>query len=394
MAERPSGVARAMKSLSENILIPVAVVLGVALVLMGVVIAVTLTQRVDQRLNRLEQRGVSSMVAALSTIEPGYLPQLEQDVARLQWVTLVLGGAGVGVVYLGLLYIVWSGWKTTTMRRILLEAANAQLEERVEARVGELKQTNERLQVEVGQRRKAEEELHRSRYRMASAEEGLRKGIAEMLHGKVQTSLLVAWHRLGECEALLDKNPAEARALLLEIREELDRIREREVREASHSLHPSVIRVGLLPAVRTLLESFEGEFKVSLDAAEEVVRLDDVLTNRIPEPVRLVAYRVLQEGLSNIRRHSGAKSLAVFLGLTPEGELIVTVMDDGHGFDVEKTGPGLGLSSIADRVAVAGGIWEVRSTPGGGTALSVKLPLGAVQSPEPQPEPVGQVRAV
>lgn len=381
-----------MKSLSENILVPVSVVLGVALVLMGVVIAVALTQRVEQRLDRLEQRGVTSIVAVLSAADPAYLPSIEQDVTRLQWVTLVLGGTGVGVVYLGLLYIVWSGWKSTTMRRILLEAANAQLEDRVEERVGELKQTNERLELEVGQRRKAEEELHRSRHRMAIAEESLRKEIAEMLHGKVQTSLLVAWHRLGECEALLEKDPAGAKALLIEMRDELDRIREREVREASHSLHPSVIRVGLLPAVRTLLESFEGEFQVSLDAAEEVVKLDDVLTNRIPEPVRLVAYRVLQEGLSNIRRHAGAKSIAVTLGLTPEGELIVTVMDDGRGFDVQKTGPGLGLSSIADRVAVAGGTWELRSTPDGGTTLSVKLPIGTVLSPEPQPEPAGQVR--
>ena len=121
-----------MKSLSENIFVPVSVVLGVAMVLMGVVVAVTLTQRVNLRLDRLEQGGAASIAAAFSTIEPGYLPQIEQDVTRLQWVTVVLGGAGVGVVYLGLLYIVWSGWKSTTMRRILLEAANAQLEDRVE----------------------------------------------------------------------------------------------------------------------------------------------------------------------------------------------------------------------------------------------------------------------
>jgi signal transduction histidine kinase len=383
-----------MKSLSENIFVPVSVVLGVAMVLMGVVVAVTLTQRVNLRLDRLEQGGAASIAAAFSTIEPGYLPQIEQDVTRLQWVTVVLGGAGVGVVYLGLLYIVWSGWKSTTMRRILLEAANAQLEDRVEERVREFKRTNERLQVEVSQRRKAEEELNRSRFRMASAEEGLRKEIAEMLHGKVQTSLLVAWHRLGECEGLLEKDPSEAKALLQEIREELDRIREREVREASHSLHPSVIRVGLLPAVRTLLESFEGEFKVSLDGAEEVVRLDDVLTNRIPEPVRLVAYRVLQEGLSNIRRHAGAKSLAVSVSIGPEGDLIVTVVDDGQGFDVEKTDQGLGLSSIADRVAVAGGEWQIKSTPGHGTTLMVKLPLETVPSPESQPELVSQAGSV
>jgi signal transduction histidine kinase len=224
---------------------------------------------------------------------------------------------------------------------------------------------------------------------MATAEEGLRKEIAEMLHGKVQTSLLVAWHRLGECEALLDKNTGEAKTLLLEIREELDRIREREVREASHTLHPSVIRVGLLPAVRTLLESFEGEFKVSLDTDEAIVKLDDVLYNRIPEPVRLAAYRVLQEGLSNVRRHSGANSLAVSLGITQDGELALTLKDDGHGFDVDKTGPGLGLSSIADRVAVAGGTWEVRSAIDVGTTISVRLPVGTIPGPEPQqPEPV------
>ncbi|MBM3945320.1 MAG: hypothetical protein FJ317_07535, partial [SAR202 cluster bacterium] len=237
--------------LSENILAPFMVVISAALVLMGVMVAVVFAQRVDERLDRFQQLGFPSPANPVSAADRVELANLESDVDTLQLAALISGGVGLAVVYLGLLYIVWSGWKSTTMRRIILEAANAQLEDRVEARVVELREANQRLQGEIGQRQKAEDELQQSRQRIASAEEGLRKHIAETLHGKVQTSLLVAWHKMGESLTLMEQDPVQAKEMLTEVRSDLDRIREKEVREVSHTLHPSVIRVGLLPAVRT-----------------------------------------------------------------------------------------------------------------------------------------------
>ncbi|MDA1188194.1 MAG: hypothetical protein O2854_00725 [Chloroflexi bacterium] len=365
-------VANQSKSLSENMLAPFLVVISAALVLMGVMVGIVFAQRLDNRLDRFQQAGLSS--AAVSPADRLTFTDLESDVATLQIAALIAGGVGLFIVYLGLLYIVWAGWKSTTMRRILLEAANSQLEERVEERVAELREANERLQTEVQQREKAESEVQRSRQRIASAEEGLRKEIAEVLHGKVQTSLLVAWHRLGESVALLDRKPDEAKAAFIEIRDEIDRIREREVREVSHTLHPSVIRVGLLPAVRALLESYESDFSVALSASDEVAKLDDVLDNQIAEPIRLIAYRVLQESISNVQRHAEAEKILVTLGLVEDRQLLISIKDNGKGFKPGTIKYGLGLNSIADRVAIAGGSWSIESSLDAGTTLTVQLP--------------------
>ena len=239
----------------------------------------------------------------------------------------------------------------------------------------ELREANEQLRLEVGIRKRAEGDLRLSRQRITNTEEAVRKDIAELLHGRVQTSLLVAWHRLNQCESLLDSDPGEARQLLAEIRDEVGQIRERDVREASHLLHPSIIRVGLMPALRSLVSPFEEELSVDLNASEELLELDDPVENRIPENIRLVAYRVLQEGLNNVRRHAHATSAEVNLVIVPDGHLEISLKDNGGGFDTSRLELGLGLNAIADRVGVAGGTWNLASVVGQGTELMVSLPF-------------------
>jgi signal transduction histidine kinase len=223
-------------------------------------------------------------------------------------------------------------------------------------------------------------ELQRSRRLITAAEERQRQEIAELLHGRVQTSLLVAWHRLGLCEGLLDHDPATARTLIAEVRQQIDHIREHEVREASHLLHPSIIQVGLVPAVRSLAERFHESFDADLQVDPALATLDDPAENRLPPHLRLAAYRVIEEALNNCYRHAGARHVSLCLRATPEQELHLTIQDDGCGFDPARLRPGLGFSSIADRVGQVGGLWKITSAPGAGTTLSITLPL---RPPEP-----------
>ncbi len=253
-------------------------------------------------------------------------------------------------------------------------------------------------------------ELKQARQQISAAEDRMRREIAELLHSRVQNRLLVAWHRLGQCEALMDSDPERVKGLLRDVRDEIDRVREQEIRHATHLLHPSIINVGLVPAVRSLLGRFEPFFHTTLRIAPLVSKLDSPLDNQIPEPVRLSAYRILEEGLNNVHRHASARSVAVSLRITVSGtsgrgargaqgargrasrasrantdgrqrqqrrQLVMTIVDDGCGFDPAAISPGLGLCSIAGRVEQCGGTWRISSAAGCGTTLAVSLPLAA-----------------
>jgi signal transduction histidine kinase len=89
--------------------------------------------------------------------------------------------------------------------------------------------------------------------------------------------------------------------------------------------------------------------------------------------VAAVVFRVAQEALHNALRHSGASLVRVSLTRTPR-RVTVTVSDDGTGFDPELAGSGLGLASMRDRAAFAGGFLRVRSAPGEGTEVRLAVP--------------------
>jgi signal transduction histidine kinase len=210
---------------------------------------------------------------------------------------------------------------------------------------------------------------------LVAAEERVRREIAERLHGRVQTELLVAGHRLGQVESLWQRDPAGALALLNVVRQSIDRVRAEDVRRASHLLHPGTIGLGLLPALRSLAASVSGELEVTVEADPAVMALDDLIGNRIPELVRLAAYRVVEEALANAIRHGGATAATVRVSATGNGGLALTVVDNGVGLDRAGLKPGLGFTMIAARVAQVQGAWRICGRPGVGTKLTVSLPL-------------------
>lgn len=147
------------------------------------------------------------------------------------------------------------------------------------------------------------------------------------------------------------------------------------LRNLSARLRPALLETcGIVAAldwhVRQLREQ-GGTTKIVLDAAGCEGRFD-------PE-LETAAFRLCQEGLANVLRHSGARTVTVRLACDPQG-VWLEIADDGRGFDRTASSPGLGLVTMRERVAAFDGTFEIDTAPGQGTALRVFLPL-----PEPTP---------
>ena len=85
--------------------------------------------------------------------------------------------------------------------------------------------------------------------------------------------------------------------------------------------------------------------------------------------------RTAEEALSNAMKHSQASKVTIALEAAAESTLLLTVRDDGNGFDMAGLGDGLGLVGMRDYVEVAGGEFSIRSEPGNGTEVASSLPL-------------------
>ena len=142
-----------------------------------------------------------------------------------------------------------------------------------------------------------------------------------------------------------------------------------QVRDLSNLLRPAVLDLGLVPALETLADDFERR-----------TRIDTEL--RCPRPVppmrdelQLAIYRVTQEALTNVARHSAARRVDVELDVA-DREVRLSVQDDGRGASPEVT-PHLGLLGIRERVTALGGTVLVDGRGGNGFRLEATIPMGA-----------------
>jgi signal transduction histidine kinase len=220
------------------------------------------------------------------------------------------------------------------------------------------------------------QELQQTQSQLLRSEEHIKQEIAEMLHSRVQMRLLVAWHKLGDLEEQLGSD--HHRQLLADLRSELDHIREHDVRAASHALHPSVINLGLSNAVFSLADELASELDVRLEVAPEL-EVYERETGLEPE-LRLAAYRVIEEAISNSLKHGQARKVIVRLELANleqmNPDLRLSIHDDGNGFKVGAIKPGLGFATIEARVSVMNGHWTLESD-AQGTRLMASLPTVA-----------------
>ena len=244
-------------------------------------------------------------------------------------------------------------------------------------------QNNRRLEAEQArlERTRAEvrtEELQRSRTRILEVSESVRREIGGHLHSTVQNKLILLIHRLAELAK--SESSDEIQSELQEIRIALKQIIDTDIRKISNQIYPTILERGIVPALQSLGDLFRPALNVSVKFDSELAETERSDSDHIPERVRLSAYRIAEEGLTNALKHAEATTVEVRLNRPTGNSLSVQIADDGRGFELVAEHKGMGLGVINDYADSVGGTCEVRSRPGKGTVVTANLPVVALGS--------------
>jgi signal transduction histidine kinase len=208
--------------------------------------------------------------------------------------------------------------------------------------------------------------------RVFEIQDAERQQIARDLHdeiGQSFTSLLVQM-KLLEDSPTLDSAKTQAREL-----RDLGGYVYDQIRSLARGLHPTVLDdLGLVEAVRRLVEDFEATHDTQV-----TLQITGMSKERLNRKVEITAYRIVQESLTNCAKYAQAARINVTLDREPN-QLTVKVADNGQGFDVAKVMQAsqtttFGLTNMRERALLLNGLLVVHSRPGGGTKVTLLLPI-------------------
>jgi signal transduction histidine kinase len=221
------------------------------------------------------------------------------------------------------------------------------------------------LATEISERRELALSLLASRGKIISAHEEERRRIARDLHddfGQRLATLQLEVDRMRGTATQTIQNELESAGS--DISSLID-----DMRRLSHSLHPFTLEyAGLCPALAELSSRFKQRTGI------EVKCTCDIAPRKLPIDFELCIYRVAQEALQNIRKHSGASNVEIRVSETL-GLISLAVVDDGRGFSETEFSPGLGFTSMQERVYALGGRFTYSGAVGRGTLLKAILPI-------------------
>jgi two-component system, LuxR family, sensor kinase FixL len=225
--------------------------------------------------------------------------------------------------------------------------------------------------LDITKRKQAEEAAHNLSGRLIYAQEVERMRIARDLHDDLSQSLALL---SVELEVFGQSQPAR----LVKIQEFSAQVKRlsSEVHRLSHDLHPAKLeQLGLVAAVRGFCKEFAAAHEMAIEFADRSV------PRAIPEDTALCLYRIAQEALHNVVKHSGGTAARVELTMECS-ELRLTIADDGVGFDPEtmRANGSLGLISMSERARFVHGLLSVKSHTGKGTRVEVRVPIAAVDN--------------
>jgi PAS domain S-box-containing protein len=226
--------------------------------------------------------------------------------------------------------------------------------------------------VDITEKKSAERALHSLTGRLITAQEEERARIARELHDDFSQRLALLGIGLGQLWKKLSPEDVLQRAGVAEM---LKATREMstDLHTLSHQLHSSKLEhVGLAPAISGLCKEMGQKYNV------EVEFIDNTAALSIPKDVALCLFRVSQEGLGNVVKHSHSKSARVKLESNGK-EVTLRICDSGRGIDpsIRKENVGIGLVGMSERLRLVGGRFTVNSQPGQGTEITAEVPLSA-----------------
>jgi signal transduction histidine kinase len=207
-------------------------------------------------------------------------------------------------------------------------------------------------------------DLRASRMRLVAAQDEERRRLERDLHDGAQQQFVALSIQLGLAESMARRAPERTAEMLAGLQtqatEALDQLR-----DLAHGIYPPLL------ADQGLVVALEAQARKG--AVPTTVEADGL--GRYSKEVEAAAYFCCLESLQNVAKYARATGAAVKLEAT-DGFLAFSVTDDGVGFRVATTPRGAGTTNMADRLDALGGVLEVRSSPGRGTTVFGRIPIG------------------
>lgn len=235
----------------------------------------------------------------------------------------------------------------------------------------------------MNSQKKQREALRKYAKKILESQEEERKRISRELHDETVQDLVGLSQRLELCRLSMVKDPNAARNRLDELQTLINRALI-DVRRMSNDLRPLILEdLGLVAAVRAMCQSLQQD----LPTAEVIFQLSGV-SHRLPDELELVTFRVIQEAISNIRKHARSATLVRVEIEFKENSLAARVEDNGPGFetvdsnDMMQQGH-LGLAGMNERISLFDGRLEIVSSPGSGVRVALQLPYTSANQAVP-----------
>ena len=247
-----------------------------------------------------------------------------------------------------------------------LRRAHDELEERVRLRTAQLRE-------EMDQRQRIEHERIQLLTRLVVAQEDERQRIARDLHDQLGQQLTALRLTLETLKAGSTDRP-ELRTQI-ETLQEVARQLDEDVAFRVKGLRSSVLEnIGLAAALRDYVSNWSKHFSVRVQ-----LHTSSSADERLPFEIEIMLYRVVQEALNNVIKHSRADHVDIVLERSPESISLI-VEDNGVGFDLSNLADpegGVGLVGMRERAALVGADLQIESTPGRGTTVFTRVPVAA-----------------
>ncbi|ADV79389.1 two-component sensor histidine kinase DegS [Thermoanaerobacter brockii subsp. lactiethylicus] len=208
--------------------------------------------------------------------------------------------------------------------------------------------------------------------KIIEAQEEERKRIAREIHDGPAQAMANVLLKSELCEKLITKDIEQAKIELKNLKNIVQQSL-KEVRKIIYDLRPSALDdLGLIPALSRYIKNFSEETGIFVDFSV----LSDY--KRLSPEIEITCFRVVQEALTNIKKHSKAKNASVKFEFGMRFISII-IKDDGIGFDKENIGQGYGLMGMRERIEILNGKFEISSFKNNGTQIYISIPVRGVE---------------
>jgi ligand-binding sensor domain-containing protein/signal transduction histidine kinase len=261
-------------------------------------------------------------------------------------------------------------WQTWWFRGIAVLLVGASVFAIYRLRVRSVENYNRHLQRQVDERTREIETLFEQTKALAIIEE--RNRLARDLHDSAKQKAFAALAQLGAVRSMITRDPNKAKSHLNEVEDLVYEVIQ-ELTFLIQEMYPIALQEkGLTAVLFEYLYEWENRnnIRVHLSANHE---------QRLPLEIEQALYRITQESLANVARHSCANQMTIELSYSAETVEMV-ISDDGCGFNLDQKPAGVGLRTMQERAIMIGGSLKIETTPGGGTRIRVSVPIQKQES--------------